>query len=321
MFRKTYKFTLTALIILFFGLNSLVQAAPPVQENTQNDSLGDSFNLDEEGNVIDEAEDSGGNNLGTIMSGKNDNDDEIEEPAEEEEPADETSDESSDEEDDELDDTTDEESGDGEVEDDTSDETTDEEDDGQEEDESSDDDATDEEDAEETGEVKQHPVAAAIAEYFDVPYEEVKGLHDDGYGFGNIAKAYFFSEKLNQMNMNIEGSTVLTPEDLLSEAHGSGWGNVLKENGIHPGAVGNGQGKKEMQAKQSGKSNKFGETEGDSISQFSGQGGGNGKGVGNGKNKDKGFSAKSSDDNGGDKGNGNGNKGGNGKGKGKGKNK
>ena len=169
--------------------------------------------------------------------------------------------------------------------------------------------------------MKQHPVATAIAEYFDVPYEEVKGLHDDGYGFGNIAKAYFFSEKINQLNMDVEGAIPLTPEDLLSEAHGSGWGNVLKDNGIHPGAVGNGQGKKADRLEQAGKTDKFSESESDSISKFSGQGGGNGKGVGNGKNKDKGFSAKASDDNGGGNGKGNGNKGGNGKGKGKGKNK
>jgi hypothetical protein len=70
----------------------------------------------------------------------------------------------------------------------------------------------------------QHPVATALAEYFEVPYEEVMGLHLDGYGFGVITKAYFFADELD-----------MEPAELLEAAHGTGWGNILKENGIHPG--------------------------------------------------------------------------------------
>ncbi|MCB0167007.1 MAG: hypothetical protein KDI79_22460 [Anaerolineae bacterium] len=314
------KLILTAFIILFFSFNSFVQAAPPLQDNTQNDSLGDSFNLDDDGNVIDD-EDSGGNNLGKIMSGQN-NDDDLEEPADEG-PIDESTDDPVDDTDD-VDDTTDEPTEDEEADvPDVDDKATEDDDDATEDD----DDASDNDpagDNEEMTNVKQHPVASAIAEYFDVPYDEIMSLHEDGYGFGNIAKAYFFAEKLNQMNMNMEDAIPVTPDDLLNEAHGSGWGNVLKDNNIHPGAVGNGAGKhadRFGQPEHAGKPDKFNEAEGDSISNFSGQGGGHSQGGGHGQGNGKGFSGKSGDDNGGGNGNGNSNKGDNGKGKGKGKNK
>lgn len=308
----TNKLVFTAFIILFFSFNSLVQAAPALQENTQNDSLGDSLNLDDDGNVIDD-EDSGGNNLGKIMSGHNSYDD-SEEPVTED-PADPVDD--ADDDDDATDEVTDDEETDAP---DDDDEATNDDDATEDDDDASDDDSAGDDD--EMTNIKQHPVATAIAEYFEVPYEEIMGLHDDGYGFGNIAKAYFFAEKLNQMNIDMDGATLVAPADLLSEAHDSGWGNVLKDNDIHPGAVGNGHGKKvdEMgPPEHAGKPDKFNEANGDTISQFSGQGGGHGQGQGHGQGK--GVSAKSSDDNDGGKGKGNGNKGGNGKGKGKGKNK
>ncbi len=78
--------------------------------------------------------------------------------------------------------------------------------------------------------VKNHPVGSAISDYFEVPYEEIMELHQAGNGFGAITKAYFFAEKIEGMD----------PSDLLDAARGSGWGNLLKDNGIHPGAVGNG---------------------------------------------------------------------------------
>ncbi len=124
----------------------------------------------------------------------------------------------------------------------------------------------------ETGEtVAQHPVAAALANFFGVSYDEVFGLHTAGNGFGNIAKAYFFAEVIGT-----------TPADLLEQAHGAGWGNVLKENGIHPGAVGQGV--------QPGKKNKPAD---DAIdAEITGAGGQSGKDKdkdnnGHGQNKDK----------------------------------
>lgn len=87
--------------------------------------------------------------------------------------------------------------------------------------------------------VKEHPVASAMAQYFadkwDLSYEElydqIMESHLAGNGFGAIARAYFFADKL---------ATPLTPQELLDAAHESGWGNVLKVGGIHPGSVGNG---------------------------------------------------------------------------------
>ena len=87
--------------------------------------------------------------------------------------------------------------------------------------------------------VKEHPVASAMAQYFaddlglsyQELYDEIMEFHLAGNGFGAIAKAYFLADKL---------TTPLTPQELLEAAHDSGWGNVLKAGGIHPGSVGNG---------------------------------------------------------------------------------
>jgi hypothetical protein len=76
-------------------------------------------------------------------------------------------------------------------------------------------------------ETAQHPVASAVAEYFGVPYEEIMTIHETGQGFGAIARAYFFGDELG-----------VAPTDLLEAAHGQGWGNVLREYGVHPGAAG-----------------------------------------------------------------------------------
>lgn len=75
----------------------------------------------------------------------------------------------------------------------------------------------------------QHPVASALAGFFNVEYEEVFSLHQEGYGFGVIAFAYFFAD-----------ATGMSEVELLQAAQESGWGNVLKENGIHPGSIGRG---------------------------------------------------------------------------------
>jgi hypothetical protein len=225
---------------------------------------------------------SGGNNLGSIMSGKKNTDDTDEDG---DETGDADTDDDGDTDDNDADD-------DGDTDDDDAD------DDGDADDGDADDDDGDGTDDGTDTLIKEHPVAAAIADYFEVPYEEVKTLHDSGYGFGNIAKAYFFAEALE-----------LTPDELLAEAHQSGWGNVLKQNGIHPGAVGHGNPDKAGPPAQAGGPNQAGQQDslsnGEDISGLSGPGGGNGNGNGNGKGKGK-------DKN--DHGN-------NGKGKGKGKNK
>ncbi len=81
----------------------------------------------------------------------------------------------------------------------------------------------------ETGETGQHPVAALLAEYFGVDYEELMAYHDSGVGFGLLARAYFLANLLAD-----EGFTV---EDILTmKESGKGFGYFLHEYGIHPGS-------------------------------------------------------------------------------------
>lgn len=44
--------------------------------------------------------------------------------------------------------------------------------------------------------VNQHPVAEAVAEFFDLDYETVMGFHEDGNGFGVIVQACYLSYQL-----------------------------------------------------------------------------------------------------------------------------
>lgn len=77
-----------------------------------------------------------------------------------------------------------------------------------------------------------HPVATALSEYFGVPYSEIADLHDQGLGFGVIAKAYFAAQKLGED---------ITPEILLDEFQaGTGWGKLMKKYDLHPGRSGRG---------------------------------------------------------------------------------
>ena len=88
------------------------------------------------------------------------------------------------------------------------------------------------------GAVKEHPVASAIAEYFDVDYLEVKTLHENGYGFGVITKAYFFADKF--------GIEFVALESIMS-GQKRGWRKVLNELNAHK----NGQDPQEVITAQS----------------------------------------------------------------------
>jgi hypothetical protein len=79
-----------------------------------------------------------------------------------------------------------------------------------------------------------HPVASAIAEYFEeyfgVDASEIAALHDEGLGFGVIAHAYFVGNTLG-----------IPPSDVLAEFQaGTGWGEIIKGYGLHPGLAGRG---------------------------------------------------------------------------------
>jgi hypothetical protein len=74
------------------------------------------------------------------------------------------------------------------------------------------------------------PVAAAIASYFNISYTEVISLHETGYGFGVIARVYLTALRSNG---------VLTPTQLLDMFQaGMGWGQIMKQYGVHPGGNG-----------------------------------------------------------------------------------
>ncbi len=128
-----------------------------------------------------------------------------------------------------------------------------------------------------------HPVAAAIATHFSgtfsTTYESVMALHQEGLGFGVIAKAYFAAQKLG-----------IDPQVLLDEfAAGTGWGQIMKNHGLHPGQ---GRGNN-LGAIMSGHGNDQLDASGGRIppGQFkkgNGQSGLDGQANGdNGKNKDK----------------------------------
>lgn len=76
-----------------------------------------------------------------------------------------------------------------------------------------------------------HPVATRIAEAFNVPYDEVIGYHCAGFGFGEITRAYLLAEATGQ-----------TARFYLDQrASGLGWGEIVRQTGIHPSDLAPGQ--------------------------------------------------------------------------------
>jgi len=83
-----------------------------------------------------------------------------------------------------------------------------------------------------TGQVS-HPVGLALATYFGVPYTTTMGLHQQGIGFGNIAKAYFLVDILAQ-----DGVTETVEGILDQKVPGTGWGQIFKSYGLSPSSKG-----------------------------------------------------------------------------------
>lgn len=80
------------------------------------------------------------------------------------------------------------------------------------------------------GQVDQ-PVAQRLATAFDVSYDEIIGWHCAGFGFGEIARAYLLAD-----------ASGLTPETYFNERlSGQGWGQIIKEAGVHPSELAPGQ--------------------------------------------------------------------------------
>ncbi len=107
-------------------------------------------------------------------------------------------------------------------------------------------------DGEETCTPTGHPVAARIADAFDVSPCEVEAMHDAGNGFGNIAKAYLLAEAANQALLDglAEGEEIdpllLTDPQAFIDLHksGTGWGQIVKASGVHPSDLAPGKLKK-----------------------------------------------------------------------------
>ena len=75
-----------------------------------------------------------------------------------------------------------------------------------------------------------HPVGSLIALFLNIPYTQVMELHNEGWGFGEIARVYLTA---------MASGGALTPEDLLAmRQEGVGWGQIKKDYGIHPGGNG-----------------------------------------------------------------------------------
>ena len=76
-----------------------------------------------------------------------------------------------------------------------------------------------------------HPVASRIAEAFAVSYDEVIGWHCQGFGFGEITRAYLLEEQT--------GVDVEIYMDMRDD--GRGWGQIVRESGVHPSDLAPGQ--------------------------------------------------------------------------------
>jgi hypothetical protein len=65
--------------------------------------------------------------------------------------------------------------------------------------------------------------ANAISLFFGVEVTKVVTLHDEGFGYGQISKAYFLSARLAELD------TEMTPEAILAmrSEDGMGWGNMV----------------------------------------------------------------------------------------------
>lgn len=75
-----------------------------------------------------------------------------------------------------------------------------------------------------------HPVALVLANRFQMDYDQIIALHQEGFGFGQIMKGHALGEVIKDKS----------PRTLMVEARQVGWGRLLKENGLHPSAAGRG---------------------------------------------------------------------------------
>ncbi|HEU4323476.1 MAG TPA: hypothetical protein VFS21_10055 [Roseiflexaceae bacterium] len=149
-----------------------------------------------------------------------------------------------------------------------------------------------------------HPVAEAIALYFSVQLAEVHALHNQGLGYGEIARAYFLVRELTADSDPANDRTLA--QLILLRQSGQGWGQIVRSLGLPQRNVQRNLGliMSNRPVDQTGENQATKEKEKGNNSGGNGNGGGNGRGNGNG----------------GGNGRGNGNSGGNGGGNSGGKN-
>jgi len=71
----------------------------------------------------------------------------------------------------------------------------------------------------------QNPVAVFLAEVTGTTYEEIIAFQEAGYGMGNISKAYYYIQATGGGSLG----------DVMAQAQSTGWGQVFKDAGLHPG--------------------------------------------------------------------------------------
>lgn len=131
---------------------------------------------------------------------------------------------------------------------------------------------------------KQQPVAKLLANYFEVEYEVVMDLHTEGFGFGEIAQAFFLAKKLDDVTLaadilNAKKTGDYSAFELEDGSTPQNWGQfrnaVLGHGKNNLGVVVSGKGD------QTGNSNTPGNGKGQRPDKNNGNG--NGRGHGNGK--------------------------------------
>jgi hypothetical protein len=126
-----------------------------------------------------------------------------------------------------------------------------------------------------------NPVAIRLAAAFGVSPEEIMAKHCDGFGFGEIAKAYELAKLCKD---SADPTACKSAADFLAmKKGGKGWGNIIKESGVDPRKLAPGQIMKgTAAADKPGKGNGKGGPKASAEAKGNGNGNGKGNGKGNG---------------------------------------
>jgi hypothetical protein len=90
----------------------------------------------------------------------------------------------------------------------------------------------------ETPTTLSNPVIMFLAGLTNRTSDDILAIQQEGFGLGEIAKAYTLltmflnADFVRPDGMTFEGTTI---EDVLAMRADTGWGNIFKEFGVHPG--------------------------------------------------------------------------------------